>query len=58
VHRVYEEKHKWEDIENRSLEVLSSCGASYYVNNKKMHSGYTNRVKLSLDKFQWQLIWT
>ena len=55
---VCEEKHWWADTENRSLEVLSLYGASYYINHKAMHSGDTNRVKLSLAKFQKQLVWT
>jgi len=63
---VCEEKDNWADTENRSLEVLSLYGVSfihsfihsYHINHKAMHSGDTNRVKLSLDKFQWQLVWT
>jgi len=55
---VCEEKHKWADTENRSLEVISLYGASYYINHKAFHSGDTNRMKLSPPKFQWQLVWT
>jgi len=55
---VCEEKHKRADTENRSLDVRSLCGASYYINHKTMLSGGTNRVKVSLAKFKWQLVWT
>jgi uncharacterized radical SAM superfamily protein len=40
------------------LELISSYGASHNVNHTPVHSEDINRVKLSLDKFQWQLVWT